>query len=473
MKKYLKFIIILAVIIIVSVVAYIAVDSSKSSEEKELAEQGIVNICTFNSSDVSEMTVTDSTGTYEFVYEDSIWQWKDEDSAEFRCNTNKLLQMTDILSSLTSTKIVSETGENPEQYGFDQGCEIVCKTSDGEKYSVQIGSATLTNTGYYAKRTDEDTIYMISTENGDIVSADRNSLKSAYILDVNLDSVTGYRLERDGEVIFDVEKGEDSLWEISEPVDNMNVDYSAVSSISDLTIRVNSYQFVEENPSDLSKYGLDTPSHSIEIKTADDSSKVLFGDIPQEDTYGIYALTEYNGNSQVVIFPKESSVFKKVTQDILIDNLYGYQNSKVDTVDLVIEGQKVQVTVNKDNTYNFNGVEITDDERVKLCSEFFQSFNTAPLGEIDNDAEFDMTQEPSLEINYKFRDDTEEKSAFYKGENCYYFVRDGEYTGVTVSNDTITAIKASYAGIMNRVSEEVSETSEETTETENSESETE
>ncbi len=454
MKKYLKFIIILVVLIIVSVVAYIAVDKSKSNDEQKLMEQGIEKISQFDVSTLKGITVSDSSGTYDLILEEKGWNWG-ENSAAFRINNTKVSQVAAVLSDLSSTKVIEENAQNLSQYGLENGIEISFSLTDGSKHSVKLGSATPTNTGYYIKKSEENKIYMISTDDGEALYIDRNQIKSPYILDVTSNEITNISLERNQKVIFDAEKNENGTWELISPVSNVNVDHSEISAIVEPSIRVASYKYIEENPTDLSKYGLDTPSYALELATEEQSSKVIFGDIPDDDAYGIYALVSNDDYSEVVIFPKDSTVFKKNTEDVINPLLYGHQNSKIDSVNLTLDGKKIEMSVNsKTKIYNFNGVEITDEERVSLCAEFLQSINTATFNSIDTEAVIDTSTTPEIEIKFTFKDDTTDNTALYKGDNGYYLVRDGKYTGLTVSNETVTAIKAAYSGILNRVSEE-------------------
>lgn len=469
MKKYLKFIIILLAVIILSTVAYIAVDKSKSNEEEMLASEGIVQLCEFKSSDINRMVITNSSGTYDFSFEDDIWDWSDKENAPFKCNTIILTQITDKMSSLTSSKIIEENAGDVSKYGFDNPVSIECYTSDGEQFIIEMGAKNPTSTAYYVRKSGENTIYTVSSEIGDVLFTERNDLKSNYLLDVFVSEVTKIKLENQTETIFDVQKDENSIWQIIEPVSNVDANLTKISSYSDLLVRATAYEFTEENPSDLAKYGLDNPSYILTISTADEDVRVLFGDEPEQYPQGVYAMID-NGSDvkDVTVFYRGNiGVLDADVKELISPIIYGYNMNKISEINISIEGQSVNLGIDSENEkYTFNGVNIEDEQRISLYNEFFNSFNLLEIADIDSDTVLDTQQIPILEIKYILKDGTEINTAYYSGENpdyLYYF-NDGEYTGTTVKTENITAVKAAYAGILNRVSEEstVTEITEET-----------
>lgn len=459
-KKYLKFIIILLIIIILSTVVYLAVDKSKTKEETQSASEGIVQLCGFDVLDITQMTVVNTSGTYDFKFEDNIWSWSDEENAPFDCSTISLSQLADSLSNLTSTKIISENSDDISKYGFNNSLVISCHTSDGKDYSVEIGSKNPTGDSYYVKKVNENTVYTISSEDGDRLNVQKDALKNNYLLDVFISEVTKISLERQGELVFDVQKDEGGVWQIINPVSEVATDITKISSYSDLLVRANAIAFIEENPSDLSKYGLDNPSYTLDVSTNEKDVHVIFGNECEDIAGGIYTMIETAKLKEVTVFYKSNLGFLDAeTKDVLSPLVYGFNTKKVADVDISIEGQSVNLSMDSESDkYSFNGVDITDDERISLYTEFFQSFNAMEISGTDISAEIDTSQTPSLEINYTMEDGSEVISSYYTNENsdCYYLVKNGKYTGITVSSDAVTAIKAAYAGILNRVSEEAS-----------------
>lgn len=458
MKKYLKLIIILLSIIILSTIAYVAVDKSTSNKEKEIASAGIVQLCDFETSDISRMVITNSSGTYDFAFKDDIWNWSNTEDAPFKCNTIILTQIADAMSSLSSNKVIEENADDISKYGFDNPMSIECYTSDGQQFSIEIGSKNPTSTSYYVIKSGENTVYTISAEKGDVLYSERNDLKSSYLLDVFVSEVTRIKLENQNGTVFDVQKDTDGIWQIKEPVSNVNTNLTKISSYSDLLVRATAYEFVEENPSDLSKYGLENPSYILNISTADENVRVLIGDEPEQYPQGVYVMIDTDsGVKDVTVFYRGNiGVLDADVSELISPIIYGYNINKISEINMSIEGQSVNLGIDSANEkYTFNGTSIEDEERISLYNEFFNSFNILEIADIDADAVPDTQQTPVLEINYVLTDGTEINTSYYSGENSdyLYYFKDGKYTGTTVKTANITAVKAAYTGILNRVSE--------------------
>ena len=174
MRKYIKYIIIIFSVIILSTVIYLAVDSSESKKESALS--GVVTLSEFDSEKLESMTVTNESGTYEFIYKDGEWKWADEENAPFALNDIMLNQIAGKMADLQSEKVVTENPENISQYGFDNPIKIECYAQNNT-YSIELGSINPTATSYYIKKTDSNTIYTIDNDTAQYLLNDRNSLK--------------------------------------------------------------------------------------------------------------------------------------------------------------------------------------------------------------------------------------------------------------------------------------------------------
>ena len=455
-KKYLKFIIIIALVIILSTAAYIAVDKSKTSEETQKSQEGVVDLCGFDTDDIKNMTVTTPDGTYEFKFEDSLWSWADEDNAPFNCSTVSLTLIANAMSDLTSTKIVAENADNLSKYGFDNPVTISCKTSDGKEYSIELGSKNPTGDSYSVKKSGENTVYAVSSSTGDSLNVQKDALKNNYLIDVFISELRKIKLERHGELIFDVEKNDSGVWEIIAPIKEMTPDYTKISSYSDLIVRANAAAFIEENPSDLSKYGLDNPSYVLNASTDEEDVEVIFGNDSEDIAGGIYTLIKSAKLQEVMVFYKSNISFLEAdTMSIVDPKIYGCNLRKISDIDLVLDGQNVKLSMDSaNNEYSFNGTVIDDTERINLYTEFVQSFNMMQIAGTETDYS-NENQTPALEINYTLKDGSAFTTAYYYDEDSdrYYLFKNDTYTGTYVSSDSIKNIKAAYAGILNRASE--------------------
>ena len=97
----------------------------------------------------------------------------------------------------------------------------------------------------------------------------------------------------------------DGNWSMEKPFNNNTVYLSQINEFLTRTSKDEIYTFVQENctESEYSKYGFDDPQYVFEISTAEDKTKVIFGDYTNNDTefYGLFTET-----GQVVTFEANS-----------------------------------------------------------------------------------------------------------------------------------------------------------------------
>lgn len=464
-RKYIKYIIILLALIIFSTVAYFLVDYTKTKSENDDAANGIVTLTQFNIDKIQNLTITNESGTYEFVFKDSQWKWADEKNAPFELNSALLQQISTVMSDLKSEMIINENPENLSQYGMDNPIILDCYAQNNH-HIIELGSKTLTSDSYYVKKPNENAVYTLDYSTAQYLLNDRNSLKNPYLFNVSALDLRNIKLIRNGELIFDVDKTENQLWELNGPIKHLTPNISKFSTYDSLLTKTMALNYYEENPSDLSKYGLDEPEYIVEASTDDKEVRIIFGDQPADTEGAVYAMVETSKSKDVISVYKSNLGFLDITlAETLNEFIYNVNISNVSEINIILDGQDVKLNINsEENKYKFNDIEISDDDRLKLYNEFYSSFNLMKISDADLNAEPDLNSEPPIAINYVLKDGTKINGAYYPNEtsDMYYIVIDGEYTGAMVSQNSIMSIKGAYAGILNRVSDSTDTATEET-----------
>lgn len=82
------------------------------------------------------------------------------------------------MSTLTATQVIEDNASDLI-YGLDKPITIECSASNGnKKYTLEMGNATPTNSGYYVKKQDNNTVYAISAGDGVQIRFLRTILKT-------------------------------------------------------------------------------------------------------------------------------------------------------------------------------------------------------------------------------------------------------------------------------------------------------
>jgi hypothetical protein len=158
-------------------------------------------------------------------------------------------------------------------------------------------------------------------------SADIQSLK---VKGENTDTTTALRKEGDG-------------WQIQEPV-NAPASVSEVSGLTSALAGLEIVRVIEDNPADLSPYGLATPRFEVEFTSAEGkpSGRLLVGS--KTPTGGdMYALR--NDEKRVFLIPAfQESSLNKSTLDLRDKTLLRVERDKIDALELQAGGQPVVIT---------------------------------------------------------------------------------------------------------------------------------
>lgn len=179
------------------------------------------------------------------------------------------------ISNLLADKIVVEEAEDLDEYGLDKPTLVVTVTSDDNtKVELTIGDSLGVGSGYYAKLADKNTVYAVSEG---IYSAFNHTQTEMISIEefpvITTTNITNISVTKDNNPIFKADydqsaadAGEYNAWNISKPYKTIqkgnptNFD-SYFESYSSVSLS----ECVDYKGSDLSKYGLDNPSATIDL----------------------------------------------------------------------------------------------------------------------------------------------------------------------------------------------------------------
>lgn len=301
-------------------------------EQEDLDDAQSVSLISMDSDDLASVHVTPSSGTdytVQFAHDDSGTAYTmigGEADADY---SESLLQELMNTACSVSARLVEEDCDDLSEYGLsesDSTCSIELTDSDEKTLVLIFGLSSDILSGTYCKLDDSNTVYLLDSDTAHALSQPqtyyRNMtvLGSYYSLSSELKSLTIDTMSDGTTVTIAARDTSDldadtvdaySTYVFTAPASYAADDNTLSTGIlSDLQDAMTAQEIVEDNPTDLSKYGLDTPRTKLHITTNNLDATVLVGNT-DEDEDGIYLMME--GGSTV--FLSSASDFQFLDED--------------------------------------------------------------------------------------------------------------------------------------------------------------
>lgn len=438
LKLMYKIICGLLIVGILSGVAYFLINRNNEKKKNNAGENTLFS---FDATTIDNILVDNESGEYSFEKDNNVWNIVDNDE-NFKVNTYKMDTIAEYMANLTATQIIEENASDLSAYGLDKPISITC--SDGSKnYTILLGNATPTNSGYYVMKPDDKTVYCISAGDGVNIRATRDDLKDLYILDVGSSKISTFYLEKDGKVMFDLTKDSSAGWVMHAPVER-NVNIANISSMLELLVRAKVTSFVEEGENvNLAEYGLASPSYKLKLGTEDETVDVYFGDFKGDtEIYGLFPKT-----NQVVTFNiYDLDFFDKSTSSVLNDVIHWIDMIDVSHIDLNLDGKEITMDMDMkdrsdtqpDISINGTKVDSTDEDLLQSYNKFYTAIAGLYFSEVDVDATPE-DKDPAISIEYTLKEDGSKYTIelVAKDTQYYYVFENGEYDGLILDGSTL------------------------------------
>ncbi len=439
MKLYRNAIILL-VIVALLVGAYFLVRNMKTEDEPSEQTEQYDRLTDYTTDSIESVTLINEDGTFVIVKKDQDWALSSP--SDIRYEPTVLSSIVINASTIVADKVVEENAADLSIYGLDDPAKAVVKTTDGKETVIEIGDLTPTQGGNYVKLAGTNKVYVISNFVGEKLTMGKNDMRKTLMFDFTSDMIDSVAMSRKGESLFSAVVEEDGAsWTMNTPI-KASVNESAVYPMLDALSSTNVIEFVEENPKDLSQYGLHKPSYEFEFSVEGRKYKLTMGDERVKGSE-IYAMLD--GSNEVLTVNMEPYNFvDKPLKEVLKIFAYIVNIDQVKKIDLTMDGKTDNMVLDvykdaegnsdyeKDKFY-FNGLDATaeDEEGSQPFRKLYQAMVGIGLDEIDIEGKPEGPAD--IVIDYTLVDGSRMKVEFIsKDENFYYVVRNGEYAGILV-----------------------------------------
>jgi len=450
MKKQL--ILILTLILLVGITAGVLLLVSnmetKQKEEKARTEQEKILI-SLNSNDINKINIETSDNTYS-AYLNDDGKWELENKLDFEINTYFLNSLASQLSTLTAEDIICPLSEaNLADYGLSDPENVITLYTNDTTNVINVGNVSATGDFYYVTIDGRDNVYGVSSDYADYICANKNSLKSIYILrnsDSEIDSVS---LEAHGKLIYDLQMNSQNIWEMKEPValaDRVNT-----ANVNNLLTTIRQMivdKFGDENVTEdkYKDYGFDDPDYIFTFTQKNgESTTLLAQDYDVDGTSFVTLICKETG--QIFYMQSNYTTFLQDAADTFVTKtVYSGPDSDVDKVNIEWKDRSnAEITLDEENSkYTLNGKSLKDDT-VEALNNFYNKLTALQYDDFILECPVDKNADSEITITYVKKDGTKDAFDFYKVDDENYAVfMNGEYQNFTVIKKNFTAREGIY-----------------------------
>lgn len=354
-KKEVWIIVCVIVVLLAAIIALSAI-SNKPQEPDEVVNKAPVQIINAEAP-VKNFSVTNADGSYSVTYVGGMWYSPENVNAYLnREYVENLFKTACTLSAIP----VEENAADLAKYGLDYPASLFeFKDESGKTYTIKFGAQSPTQSGYYTAVNDEKNVYIVSADNYNLLCGGINSLRNKNILAINSDEVYRITIKNKKNTITiqpktdsDVNTHSSTAWEMVTPYKrdvNQYIFEENVIKTLDFTVS----EFIDDNPSDYSVYGLDNPAYTITVDSYEGSYTIMLGNDKDENL--IYMQIKglpnvYSINRDLVkyrdftpIYLMESLVFSRMLNcvDTIEFNAESSYVMKIDGTDFYVNGNTV------------------------------------------------------------------------------------------------------------------------------------
>ncbi len=392
----------------------------------------------FSEQDVQEIKLIGPEGT--IVAKKSDGGWTLEEPIQAKADDKAVESLINRLKNAQSDRSVDEGTPKLADYGLVKPfLQVSLKLKDQSTYqTLYLGDLTPTELYVYAQRNVDPKIYLIDKFLRDDLNKKVFDLRDKTIVAFETDKVKKLEFTVDKNKMVAEATGGD--WKVTQPGEYKG-DKDRITSILTKLNFTRIKEFIEENPEDLSKYGLDNPPIQVTLWVGDDmAQKTLLLGKSDESKKGIYAKRE--GTHNVFLVPDDlTKDFPKTVMDLRDKTVLAFEKGDIKKVQIQREGMDLIAEKVSDKDWN-----LTQPEQVKADESAISDILTEVRGlkvkEFTHDNPQDLAtyglNTPKIQVNLWEKDKENPKTLWVgKEEGSGVYVKTNESNSVYLVDSTI------------------------------------
>jgi hypothetical protein len=287
----------------------------------------------------------------------TLWSFVPPAPAVFHLDSSSLDDLLYSFSALQAERTIDENPKDLAVYGLKPPRAVAVGTfSDGSEHTLYLGDKSPAGNTYYLQVKGDPKVYTVWMNNGEHFHWKQNDLRDKKITPaINYDEVTYMKVvERDGTVLEVKEKtAEESKsyqngfgkYLLTRPYPNARgLDAEKTDALVKGPQSISISSFVEDNPRDLTKYGLERPAAEVVVRDKANTIDFLIGSKAANSQS--YAMIK--GTPAVFLVDDSSLGFLSTKPFDVIDKFVFIPNiDDVDRIDITTAGKTHTLTITR------------------------------------------------------------------------------------------------------------------------------
>lgn len=371
--KYSKKIIFLLIILLAIIGIYIAKVSYDNKKQNEEANK--IQLFKADKKNIDSIEIKNNKGNFSIKNDNSKFTIM---NVRYKIDNTSVEDIVSNLCNIEALRLISDKKEDLNRFGLDnpQGqCTIYLK--DGTSKKLYLGDSVPGGSAYYVTIGDNK-IYTISDTIGKqlLKSLDDVRDKTIVIADEN---ISGIKISN-GNNIIELKSSDGTRWYMVQPYGkSVSADNDKLNSLIYSLKEIYIEGFVEDECTDLSKYGLNKPSVKVDVIEGNNTKSLMFGNKVGEDN--IYFKTS-DSNSIYMMSLESFNTFNIKPFDIVSKCPVNPLITNIDEMTITNGKDKYTFTVKKQNSstnknndevkyiYELNGKQIKDEDFKDMYNKY-------------------------------------------------------------------------------------------------------
>ena len=201
-------------------------------------------------------------------------EWRMVAPIQVKGDAKEIRSVLDALHLLKVAEFTKDGAINLAEYGLEVPRIRVTLQLGGESQELLVGSDILNATRIYVKPGALDAVYAVNREIYATLNKTVFDLHDKRVIDFQRTATNRFEIQRQGEAKIVCAKDLKGNWQIEEPI-ALKADAEVVDDILFGVDSLKAVEFVAEQPTSLSRYGLDAPSLQVSFFPLDAEPAVL------------------------------------------------------------------------------------------------------------------------------------------------------------------------------------------------------
>lgn len=447
MKKSIKALIIAVLVLCVLCGAYVIAykwkpkESKKDETEPQTAET--VYIIEEKTENIASVDIADGDTRYTLVNGEKV---SIDGYSSAVLSQGKLDSAISAYSMISASRKIKEGNNALADYGLDNpNRSVTVHLNDGSTKTILFGASAVIDNEIYVMEKESGAIYTLSSYQADSLLQSPENFRDLTVCTIDNTSIKAFSIKKGSTEILRIEKSEEEKDkdDPSAQIQDYNMTYPhAVKASSDKVGAlieklgaVTATEIAEENPADLSKYGLQSPA-VITVTDSEGEHTVKLGFKNGSDVYMM------SGNLPVVYSAPcdfYDIVFSAAASDYVDRFIHIFNIDTIKEIEFTEGGEAHKLSIKGDTSkegecdYKLDGK--------KLDESTFKRLYQSIIGITFTDtAEASPSGSPAATVKFRFKNKKEKTFSYYAIDERYSYTVSDSGLGCKTLTKNLTAV---------------------------------